>query len=297
MIKLVAESRLLVHLGRAGVLENVGLCADRTTGLPMVPGTALKGVLSTWACWEANQQSDGSFNEGAAFIQTRKEFPNHLARRVFGDDSADGSKHSGDVIFVGGFPVTPPKLGLDIVNPHHEADGSDRTRLTPSSFLCVEPGTQWRFAFYVRPGALDQESLIQTTTRWLTEALTQIGIGAKTAAGYGRFRKPTAQDEAAAKVAAEQAAEAKQAAAEAERKRQEQAKQKAEADRILKADYTEASFKNVLRLAENKGEWNQLQEELKRLRKPENANWLQKFKDSTKGKDWRELRKQDWYPK
>jgi hypothetical protein len=32
------------------------------------------------------------------------------------------------------------------------------------------------------------------------------------------------------------------------------------------------------------------------LRKPENAAWLQKFKDATKSKDWKDLRKQPWYP-
>src|SRR6516225_2630322 len=51
-VDLVNESRLLIHLGRASVLENVGLCTERITGLPWIPGTALKGVLSTWAYWE-----------------------------------------------------------------------------------------------------------------------------------------------------------------------------------------------------------------------------------------------------
>src|SRR2546425_972388 len=73
-------------------------------------------------CWEANQKPDESFNEGAAFIQQRKDFDS-LAQDVFGDDSKEGSEHSGQVIFVGGFPVDPPNLGLDIVNPHHEANG------------------------------------------------------------------------------------------------------------------------------------------------------------------------------
>ena len=65
---------------------------------------------------------------------------------------------------------------------------------------------------------------------------------------------------------------------------------------MLAADYTESSFKNLLWLADSKGQWSQLQAEMERLHKPENAAWLQKFKDATKSKDWKDLRKQPWYP-
>jgi CRISPR type III-B/RAMP module RAMP protein Cmr6 len=44
----VNSNRLLLHLGRASVLENVGIYCERTTGLPLIPGTAVKGVLSTF---------------------------------------------------------------------------------------------------------------------------------------------------------------------------------------------------------------------------------------------------------
>src|SRR5439155_11160093 len=73
-VSLVNESRLLLHLSRANVLENVGLYADRTTGLPLIPGTALKGVLSTWASWEANLNDDTGFNELASFLSQRSQF-------------------------------------------------------------------------------------------------------------------------------------------------------------------------------------------------------------------------------
>jgi CRISPR type III-B/RAMP module RAMP protein Cmr6 len=294
-VELVLESKLLLHLGRASVLENVGLCADRTTGLPLVPGTALKGVLSTWACWEANQQPDGSFNQGPVFVQQRKAFGG-LARQVFGDDFKDGSECAGEVVFVGGFPTAPPNLGLDIVNPHHEPNGQEKRNLTPNAFLCVEPGTKWTFALYVRPGAADAAKLLETTCGWLTQALTQLGIGAKTAAGYGRFRVLNQGDAAAESKEAEKTKAGEAAAAEVAKLAAHKARQGTAAQAMLAADYTENSFKNLLRLADSKGEWSQLQAEVERLRKPENAAWLQKFKDATKSKDWKDLRKQPWYP-
>ena len=46
-VMLINSTRLLLHLGRASVLENVGLASERSTGLPVIPGTAIKGILST----------------------------------------------------------------------------------------------------------------------------------------------------------------------------------------------------------------------------------------------------------
>ncbi len=297
-VDLVLESRLLLHLGRANVLENVGLYANRTTGLPLIPGTALKGVLSTWACWEANQKPDGSFNEGAAFIHQRRDFCG-LAQEVFGDDSKEGSEDSGQVIFVGGFPVDPPNLGLDIVNPHHEANGAEKQNLTPNAFLCVEPGTKWRFICFVRPGVPECVKIVEATTAWLTQALTQLGIGAKTAAGYGRFRLPNKDDLAAQAKAVERAKAAEAVVAEQAKVTAEKRKEQIAVQTALKSDYpNEATYKNaVLHLAENPGQWSALQREIEKLRKPENASWFARFKLDTSGRDYRKLREQPWYPK
>jgi CRISPR type III-B/RAMP module RAMP protein Cmr6 len=191
-VRLVATSRLLLHLGRANVLPNAGIHFDRTTGLPTIPGTSLKGLLSTWACWEANQRENGSFAQDAAFTSLRSE--SGVARRVLGDNSENGSRDSGEIVFVGGFPVKPPTMGLDILNPHYEVDGSDKRKLTPVVFLALEPDAEWRFVFFARPGAASTQDLLHATQSWLTAALTQIGIGAKTAAGYGRFKVPESND-------------------------------------------------------------------------------------------------------
>jgi CRISPR-associated protein Cmr6 len=96
----------------------------------------------------------------------------------------------GEIIFLGGFPVKPPKLVLDILTPHEH--GAPR----PNPFLALDPGTRWIFAFLARPRHGDAKELLRQTTDWLCEALTQVGLGAKTAAGYGRFRSLTADGQA-----------------------------------------------------------------------------------------------------
>jgi CRISPR-associated protein Cmr6 len=302
IVSLFAESRLLLHLGRASVLENVGLYADRTTGLPLIPGTAFKGIVSTWACWEANQKSDGSFAEGAAFLQQRKRFPGDLARRIFGDDSKEGSEHAGDVVFVGGYPASPPNLGLDIVNPHYEPNGRDKTNLSPNAFLCVEPGTLWHFAFYVRPGAPDAVKVLQTTADWLTQALTQLGIGAKTSAGYGRFRQPNEADRAAQKKREEETSAAQTTAVEQAKVAAEKARQQAAAQAAMNSDYpNDATFKNRVLDVLNPSQLQCLEHEVALLQKPENEPRREQLKKLLAAKEYRDIRKRlrekDWFPK
>lgn len=181
-ITLINSSRLLLHLGRASVLENVGLATDRSSGLPIIPGTAVKGILSTWACWEANILPDGSLPENIGENGRNRAQFSDLAERILGSNEGNGSTSGGEITFLGGFPVNPPKLVLDILTPHEHGDP------LPNPFLALDPGTRWVFAILVRPRHDESEKLLQQVAAWLVEALTQVGLGAKTAAGYGRFR-------------------------------------------------------------------------------------------------------------
>ncbi len=305
-LDLVAESRLLLHLGRASVLENVGLYAERTTGLPIIPGTALKGVVSTWACWaEHFNPADHSFRVFDRESTPRRGFSApeaKLAQRILGDDTSVGSEHAGDVVFLGGFPTSPPSLGLDIVNPHHDANGTDKQNLTPNAFLCVEPSTRWRFAFFVRPGAPDAAVLLAQTKTWIEEVLTQTGIGAKTAAGYGRFRPPSAADRAVeqeqeARDAADQAEAAQAAEAEAKK-----AQRQAVAQAALKSDYPNpATFRNRVLDKLSPAVLEQLRAEVPLLQKPENEGRRDEIKRLLASKEYKDIRRRlrdkDWFPK
>lgn len=188
-VRLVNIARLLLHLGRASVWENVGLYCERTTGLPLIPGTAVKGILSSWTCWEANLLPTGALPPIIVKTdQDRAQFPNKFVKRILGSNTEGGSTGAGEVICLGGWPVSPPKLALDILTPHEQ-----RSPL-PNPFLALDPDTIWIFPLLARPGADDSEKLLETAKDWLEDALTQVGLGAKTAAGYGRFRRLTEED-------------------------------------------------------------------------------------------------------
>ncbi len=193
-VTLTNTARLLPHLGRVSALENVGLAFDRTTGLPIIPGSAVKGVISTWACWEDNfNPADRSFRAGADFRRYRRQFDNKLTKRILGENPVDAPAGTietpdaaGQVVFLGGFPVSPPALDLDLVNPHQYEKGKPKEPI-PSPFLAWRMGCNWVFPIFTRAGADDPETLLDTTARWLEDALIQYGLGAKTAAGYGGF--------------------------------------------------------------------------------------------------------------
>ncbi len=300
-ISLYNHSPLILHLGRASVLKNVGLYADRTTGLPVIPGTALKGVLSSWATWEANQnEADLSFPDPEEWKLQRKDFTNSdHARRIFGCNNDGGSEQAGDMIFVGAYPQTVPKLGLDLVNPHHDEHGRDKAKLTPNAFVCIQPSTRWDFIFYARPGTNDADALLTTTECWLREALEHIGLGAKTAAGYGRFGKDVPPSSRAAITG-------KPMSKEDEERRLKDDELKDKALAAMQSDYgDDRIFKNRILDKLTPGALAQLEMEIPTLKKADNASRLQELKTLLASKDYKDLRKrlkekawfpQDWLP-
>ncbi|MGC8743936.1 MAG: type III-B CRISPR module RAMP protein Cmr6 [Verrucomicrobiia bacterium] len=297
IVELVNDSRLLLHLGRSNVLENVGLYAERITGLPVIPGTSLKGALSTWAFWEENEKS-GTLYQGNEDKFIKKRANLKLAKEIFGDDSKDGSTHSGEIVFVGGFPAAPPKIGIDIVNPHYEANGEEKETLTPNTFLCVEPGTIWKFVFFVRPGVENYKGLLNQTEKWLIDCLTQIGIGAKTAAGYGRFREANENDkrnlEQFWKNIKNQ--EVRPTGTGATPKPPPLPPPTVD----LSGDYpNEQTFNNLVIKNLEPSKFESLKKEIEKLKKPENSKWLQMLKEHLKinKKICRNLKEKEWFPK
>ncbi|MHB1559361.1 MAG: type III-B CRISPR module RAMP protein Cmr6 [Isosphaeraceae bacterium] len=171
---------LTLHLARASMLENAGICLHSILGFPYLPGAGLKGMARAYAetVWLPTQ-----VDEGAAIA---------CLGRVFGR-SADNEASSGLVVFHDAWPTTWPSLIVDIVNNHHRKyyhrDGppGDWDSPNPVYFLAVPAGQEFSFALHKRrPDVADED--IRQARQWLDGALTLLGCGAKTTAGYGRFQ-------------------------------------------------------------------------------------------------------------
>lgn len=185
--------RLIVNQA-GGILENAGLCLHRHFNAPYIPGSAVKGC-ARHAAWQAWEEAE----EGEAKIAAAKE-----VAEIFGFPTGDKGldeylkeycgyekAQSGKVAFLAAVPETTARLAVDLVNCHHSEyyagrrpEATDCESPIPNFFPVVEAGT--RFSFTVVPcGASD--ALLDRARHFLVSAMTESGLGAKTAAGYGWF--------------------------------------------------------------------------------------------------------------
>jgi len=159
--------RFVVGLGAAHVLET-GITLHRLFGLPIVPGSALKGAARAYA-----KLVKGKPDDDADLIA------------VFGT-----TEQAGSIIFFDAIPLEVPKFQLDIMNPHYpnyyrtqgQNPPADWESPNPVFFLTVSE-TPYLFAIAAR--SEQGNRLLELAEEWLKEALRELGIGAKTSADYG----------------------------------------------------------------------------------------------------------------
>ncbi len=187
VLTLTSATPLAIGLGRKHPIEN-GLTLDATLGVPVIPGSAVKGLVRAWAklC-----EADGTLTPG-------------FTRRHLGEDPGSEAEGGiGSVVFYPALPATWPVLRPDVVTPHHgryyQATDSDKRGSwetespVPSYFLVVEPGIAWTFAigpslaYAADADAREVDALLDTMEGLLRDALQVLGVGAKTGVGYGGF--------------------------------------------------------------------------------------------------------------
>ncbi len=171
-VTLRAASRVIVGLGAESVLET-SIRLHRVYGFPVIPGSALKGLARAYAeLVEGKNESDPFFVD------------------IFGKSPPEAQ--SGKVIFFDAIPANPAnlKLELDVMNPHYAPyyqgtqPPADYHNPVPVFFLTIGAGSKFLFAVASR-----EEHLAKQAQEWLTKALTEMGVGAKTVAGYGIWKE------------------------------------------------------------------------------------------------------------
>ncbi len=162
-----ARGRLVVGLGEESVLE-VGIALDHTWGVPVLPASALKGLAAAAA--RHLVEDDAWRGDGESY------------RTLFGSTDEQGA-----VAFLDGWwePKDRP-LHLDVMTVHHaqyymkgDVPPSDTDSPNPVSFVsatgvfqvAVEGPPDW----------------CEAALELLKLGLDELGIGAKTNAGYGRM--------------------------------------------------------------------------------------------------------------
>ena len=176
--------RMIIGLGAEHVQET-NMTLDHVYGIPYLPGSAFKGVVRNWVIQEhfGNDEKlamqDILSGDSADLKEKKKNF---LA--VFGNQES-----AGKVQFLPAYPIGDVTLSLDIMNPHFfdyytgPSPPTDTQNPRPIKFLTVG---QTRFRFVILS---KEQHLTEIAEDWVDKALKDKGFGAKTAVGYGYFRR------------------------------------------------------------------------------------------------------------
>ena len=162
--------RLIIGLGGEHVQET-NMTLDHVYGIPIVPASTFKGAVRSWVIQEC-------FGDEALAMQDANFI------KVFGSQAS-----AGKVQFLPAYPIDNVTLSLDIMNSHFPDyyTGTQRPTDTqdpnPINFLTVGQ-TSFRFVVLAKDQALSN-----TAGDWVDKTLTDKGLGAKTAVGYGYFRR------------------------------------------------------------------------------------------------------------
>ncbi|MGD9732066.1 MAG: type III-B CRISPR module RAMP protein Cmr6 [Desulfamplus sp.] len=187
-ISAISETPLLTGIGETSPTE-VGMVFDRNMGIPYLPASSIKGAVRYAYCVNfANAKENyDKVKNGSVEEKDVKGLV-----ELFGGTDADDAKRGG-FAFIDAYSETVPELKVDIMNPHHgkyyqnqSPEGPIETELPiPIKFLVVEKGLTYKFrGFFINK---DAEKYKDQLIEAFRTAMTLLGLGAKTAVGYGRF--------------------------------------------------------------------------------------------------------------
>jgi CRISPR-associated protein Cmr6 len=218
VFELVLRSRLLVGHGNASATD-VGLTVHHTWGVPVIPGSALKGLCAHYVdavygpddpelpAWEQPEgERERADYQGVTWRGRRIERgPGAVCRALFGapDAEEDGTTREHgfpagasaglvafhDALYVPGSAPGDRPFAADVLTVHQKgyydsagaAWPNDYDSPNPVAFVTVRPGVQLLFAV---SGPADWTQLAE---RLLKDAVRAWGVGGKTSAGYGRL--------------------------------------------------------------------------------------------------------------
>lgn len=170
------RDRVIVGLGADNPLET-SITLNRLYGVPLIPGSALKGLARSYLRNQVRTHLDQA--EGPSWEE--------CDRVLFGDTSECGKVVFFDAWWV---PDGEPPLSKDVITVHHPGyyNPPGGKRLPPTDFDDPNPvsfvSARGRFLVAVKG---PDEGWTGFALKLLLQALEDYGVGAKTSSGYGRL--------------------------------------------------------------------------------------------------------------
>ena len=191
------EGRLAINLADS-LIQNAGICLDRLFGLPFIPGSAVKGVCRHAALDELKAAGNAEVPSllalfCAVFGTSENDFENGALKAFRQHRPRTDYDCKGAVSFMPAYPANEARVVVDLTNVHYpEYYRTGQTRdlskenPRPNPFPTVDTGAQFAFCLVLN-GMDNRPEVLDAAKRWLDDALTKRGLGAKIAAGYGWF--------------------------------------------------------------------------------------------------------------
>lgn len=188
---------LLVGSGYShGLSDNedvkIGFYFDHTTGLPLIQGSSVKGMLRSFFGLEFGNQKDAYKQEKHEYIRDLmtnptldvKAFAQEIFEGVNPETSKRKSIYERDIFYEARVIKIEDNISLlskDYITPHGD---NPCIEPQPLKFIKVSPEVTFEFSFDLKDGffatAEEKKELFMTL-------LEEFGIGAKTNVGYGQF--------------------------------------------------------------------------------------------------------------
>jgi len=172
-------------MGNEHPVEN-GFTWHHSLGTPYIPGSTVKGLVRAWM-EEFTDQSE----------QERQQWFGSVLKH----DGDPDDNQTGELIFMDAIPMAPPELTIDIMTPHmgkwYEKGDDPKQVATadvmpgdwhapvPVPFLVTRKAS---FLFSVAPRAGFNPDMLKVMEA-LENALAWLGVGSKTAIGYGHMNR------------------------------------------------------------------------------------------------------------
>lgn len=189
IVKAKLTAPLITGIGESHPHE-VSLVFDHSMGIPYIPASGIKGIVRfvhTLGLLTHIPQEMIKFDKnGKAFFDDEENWT--YVPQLFGTQ-----KSRGNVFFLDAYPENVPELHVDIMNPHYGKYYSDDQNRTPPAdhldpnpikFLTVSKGTVFIFRALVDK---EKPEFVEKVKTAFVKAITEEGVGAKTAVGYGLF--------------------------------------------------------------------------------------------------------------
>lgn len=175
-----ARGRLVVGLGAEGVLENT-ITLNRAYGVPYLPGSALKGLAAAYA---HRFLADDSWRRP---LEMKQESPLTAHEVVFGSTRSAGYITFFDALYVPGSGVDGRPLHADVLTVHHPEYYNEGGKSAPADWDSPTPVAFISATGKFRVALAGPRLWVDLAWNILALALDELGIGGKTAAGYGRI--------------------------------------------------------------------------------------------------------------